>query len=122
MELGSIGDTIAIELALLERRYQCVKWPDQVYKLREADSRETDPFLHISEEVGEIAKALSEGVPDIDLAEEICQVTALGLAWLGDALCGNPFLRQKLRDKLLAKTRKLEIERAQANHTRWLLK
>jgi hypothetical protein len=108
MELGSIGDTIAVEMALLERRFQCVKFPDQVYGLRDPE-----PYFHTAEEFGEIAEAINEQRPDIDVLEEIIQVGALCLAWAGDVLKNDPHLTQKLRGRLLAKTHALAVERSQ---------
>jgi hypothetical protein len=113
MELGSIGDTIAVEMALLERRYQCVKWPDQVYKLH--DNGNQDPFKHVVEEVGEIADAYNEELPDIEILLEINQVAALCLAWVGDVLKKDPQLTQKLKGRLLAKTHALTVEKSIAN-------
>jgi hypothetical protein len=106
MELGSIGDTIAVEMALLERRFQCVKWPKQEYGLRDAA-----PYFHTAEEFGEIANAINEQLPDLDVVEEIIQVGALCLAWAGDVLKKDPLLTQKLRGRLTAKTEKLILDR-----------
>ena len=42
----------------------------------------TDWFMVLSEEVGEVAKAINDGDPLLDLADEITQVAAVALAML----------------------------------------
>lgn len=110
MELGSIGDQIAIEMSLLERKYQCIKWPEQVYTLHHNGGE--DPYKHILEEVGEIAEAYNEKRSDIEILLEINQVGALCLAWVGDVLKKDPLLVQKMRGQITAKTEKLRLDRA----------